>query len=635
MDNQDREATFLYKLMAPVRKLRELYSLIVGEDDRLRSDQGIGTKIGALLTLPFRLAFAFIVFMVQAWTTSRNGFSFLRGFPAAFVITGFVLAAVFLTTLKDRIVGGNVARYLHAQEEFPDKPEYAEGFIRKAVELEPEDIGYKYQLGLAMERSGDLTEARAIMSSIAIGWKIDEDQLLIKEKEAETAGEKDGESLEPEFKTSLNDDVARMIYDVDVNQIVSSAHLWLANDALRSDDFSDLTDMERFDRAREEYEVALRVNDGSRRAMAGLSKYWEYRSKEAEDEEGRLKHLNQAESYLDNAINGAGKFEEMLQILYMPGQIRILKEAGREQEARRALSGYSESVGRIARRIPDQLQIWISLVKCSAILGEYDQGEAFLNEGLEYATDPQIRNDLNILKANVYLLKANDYKDLTIKENYINRLNSLCRAVKASPSQPASYDGLMDYMLNDESTEASALWMRECLTDDCPFPAIVHVLLGFQDIADGDFPMAQQRWQMAELHFALSQYLVNNLVEAYTRKKDADLDNVRDILTVAMQMFPDQAVYYQTRGRLNARAGKFEEAIADYQIAIDRDPAMIRTRVGLVEAYRALDMHDKARELLADLRSNPGTHKMFVQRQLDEFLKQQGEVDRILNNEEE
>ncbi|MEM7455445.1 MAG: tetratricopeptide repeat protein, partial [Planctomycetota bacterium] len=97
------------------------------------------------------------------------------------------------------------------------------------------------------------------------------------------------------------------------------------------------------------------------------------------------------------------------------------------------------------------------------------------------------------------------------------------------------------------------------------------------------------------------------------------------------QMFPEQPVYYQTRGRLRIRSENYEQALPDFEQALAYEPNLVSARIGMVEAYRGLEQHDKAREQLDIIRSTPSGLNEFLQLQLDMFLEEQARFDEVLD----
>ena len=81
-------------LFSPFTAVRDWFADALTGDDSIRDpDGGAMSSVVSVLTLPFRLLFAFAVFMVQAWTTSRKGRAFILGVPAVGVAT--VCATLF------------------------------------------------------------------------------------------------------------------------------------------------------------------------------------------------------------------------------------------------------------------------------------------------------------------------------------------------------------------------------------------------------------------------------------------------------------------------------------------------------------------------------------------------------------
>ena len=84
-------------LFYPYDVVREWFADALSGDDRIRDhDGGAMSSVVSVLTLPFRLLFAFLVFMVQAWTTSRRGRAFILGIPA--VATVVLCSTLFWVT---------------------------------------------------------------------------------------------------------------------------------------------------------------------------------------------------------------------------------------------------------------------------------------------------------------------------------------------------------------------------------------------------------------------------------------------------------------------------------------------------------------------------------------------------------
>ena len=149
----DRDgATFFQRMLAPLSTARELISDAVFGGDGIRT--GERNPVIAALTFPIRFLWAFLVFMVQAWTTSRSGLAFIKGLPA---MGCFALAPAlaYLFTAYDRPVSMVPAVVNHAKyaESGEDNPA-AVMFARKLVEIRPKEAQFKYMLAEDLARDG-------------------------------------------------------------------------------------------------------------------------------------------------------------------------------------------------------------------------------------------------------------------------------------------------------------------------------------------------------------------------------------------------------------------------------------------------------------------------------------------------
>ena len=135
-------------LSAPWRTLRRFVRDLVEADERLRDTESWSSRLLAVITLPARLLWGFILFMVHAWASSREGFAFLRGLPALAVAGGFFVALVLADFVYNeaRMVAANTGYYQYHAQKSPQHPEWSEMFARKLTEIKPEDPLQKFLL---------------------------------------------------------------------------------------------------------------------------------------------------------------------------------------------------------------------------------------------------------------------------------------------------------------------------------------------------------------------------------------------------------------------------------------------------------------------------------------------------------
>ena len=139
-------------LLSPFHAVRDSISESLSADKRY--SDGESSTVVKVLLFPLKLVWGFLVFMVQAWTTSRNGLAFLRGFPAFAILAGTPIMIWGFINYQNAISLGPTSGYrkMHLSNESYD---YAAMFAKKMVELKPESKQFKFYLANDLSRAGD------------------------------------------------------------------------------------------------------------------------------------------------------------------------------------------------------------------------------------------------------------------------------------------------------------------------------------------------------------------------------------------------------------------------------------------------------------------------------------------------
>ena len=557
MPRNDFESfSILNLLRSPFRKLAELAS----DDGRIRADRSPGEVVVGVITFPFRFVYAVLVFLVQAWTTSRNGFAFIRGIPALAIFAA-AAAIVWAGWVSDwfgrKLVAQASRNYrLHATKD-PDNPEYAEMFAEKLVEMRPHEERWKYQLALAREQAGNLDSAKLIMNSLAPV----EDQ--------NGNGELDeGEDLNGDGEISPG--------NVD-------AQVWLGNYYLTSAETESLPEEERFAKARLHYDLALAADPENLMALLRTSEIL----RRQDDVVGAME-------YLDRLARAQPDRMTLIQVSAIPELIRLHKEQGQENQALGRMKSAVLRLKPIARRFADNFEIWRVLVRSAMLVDDYTEAEELIKLGLQFAKNEETRQKLVKLSSDVYTAKADQYENLDDQEQYRNRLFQLCEAVKTNPFSSPVYERLIEYAVPANDPENKAIWLRDAILG-CPNPAVIHVILGMQEIADGNFLQGQKHWRIADQQSQIAQLAVNQLIAVSFRGDTEFFENTGDMITVAIEMFPEQFLLYHTQGRFLCRKGEFEAAVEPLRHAVSNMASFIPARIELVDALRELGREEEAK----------------------------------------
>lgn len=559
-------------LTGPFRMVIRSLMDLVDRDDAMHVDQSPFSRGLAWLTLPFRLLWGFLVFMVQAWPPSRSGVAFLKGGPAVLGLGVFsvgLLTADLLMTEARRI--GTTQGYLAYQvSNSPDQPEYAMIFAEKLVELKPDNPEHLYQLGLAYDRLDNAVKANDIMSFIAFD-------------------NRPGYAL---------------------------AHVWRSQFYLRSKLVKlDLESREEL--ARKHLGLAVEVSPDSQAANFDLAQL--YLSQAARMEKGSAEYIAILELAIENLGTVADGNLTGIRLMAVPQMVELQLELGKDDDARRRLNNEIITLQTIARRRPDIYEIWFAMIKCAILLKDYPEAVRIVSQGIQLANDNETKRKIYQLASHIYVEKSGDFTDMSNRTQYRNRLNSLCEAIRLNQTNRIVYLKMLDFIgkkrtaepIVDQSTKnkqqdsvagrridfsgANDLWLNDSIVG-CPAPGVVHALLGMREISKGNVSEGEKHWRMAEQQFQRTQFVINNLIDVAAKERPDEFSNILDMVTLGIELFPDQPVFYQTRGVFLLNQGKIDEAIKDLVYASEQLPSMISLHKYLITCYEKLGDDQKALE---------------------------------------
>ncbi len=308
--------------------------------------------------------------------------------------------------------------------------------------------------------------------------------------------------------------------------------------------------------------------------------------------------LGKASYYLAQVVDQ--EWTSLLQLKVIPKLVDIQQKLGEEDKAKQMLKVNMQKISSISRRMPDLFEVWVILVQCATMLKDFDQAEQIINEAYQSAKSAEVRENLVNLLASVQIMQADEVTSIENKESYQERLFALCEAIKTNPRSREAYTRLIEFAAPDTLPNEKAQWLRESVIG-CPNPAVIHVILGMQDIKAGDFVQGQKHWRIADEQFDLSQFIVNNMIELAVTDKPEVFGNLLDMITVAMELFPEQAALYQTRGLYYKNQQQFPEAIKDLAYVAEKMPSLISARNLLKECYLATNDQENAQKVQMEI----------------------------------
>jgi tetratricopeptide (TPR) repeat protein len=578
-------------LFAPFRAVRDWVGDAISGDDGIRDRDGF--NIVKLLTLPFRLLWGFFVFMVQAWTTSRNGIAFLRGLPAfgILIFTPFLLW-VFSNYERQISLGPTLGYHtMHSRNKAWDE---AQMFALKLVELRPEDKQYKFMLAENLDRLGDNGEATRIMRYLAGSTDIGSDD--IPGETGTPLNEADGGGVETPTRLTEDEDADR------APEKFAEAHVWLSQQLIRKQRVEGY-DESRNQLAMDHLRAAIDVDPENIRAKVSLVDLYMTRAKALDPEKERRPDMDpetQKRKFEQNlrlareslvSLTAFQNFSRMEQVLAMPQLIDVCQRLGDEQGARRALTDASTKVVRIARLNPDIYEIWFSLVQCAVTLQDYERANEFIRTGYQNVKTPETRQKMMQLASLVYIKNADDFIDISTEDSYRNRLFALCKAIGTNPRDVRIYDRLVDYIDVGLDEEKHDVWLRNSILD-CPIPGVVHILIGVRELLRGDVVAGKTSWDIAQHQFGTTEFVIHRLLSVSIKKRPDFGEG--DLLDTALLLFPDQYMLYETRGAIKKNSMQYEDAVKDFEIVIEKVPDLITVHKHLKDCYEQLGNTSKS-----------------------------------------
>ena len=570
-------------LTYPFRAVAEFFGEFFERNDSISEDLPFWLRVVAFLTFPFRFFWGFLVFMVQAWPPSRSGFAFLRGAPAmlglALFVGGYLTADLFFN--EARRIGSTAGYLAHHMENSPEFPEYSMMFAEKLAEIKPDDPNHVYQLALAYERTGNVVKANDAMSSIAFD---------------EHAG-------------------------------FPLAHVWRSQYYLRSD-LIDMAEEGREELARKHLAFAVDAAEDNIVANYDLAQlFLRQANRMDKGSEEYNKNLELAIEKLDLVADGGLTF---LRLKAIPEIVELQMELGRDELARKILNREIIMLRSFARKQPEVLDFWRVMMRCAILLKDFPRAFEIAEEALLLNDDRQKQQEIRQLAAQIFIEKSSEFKNMSDRDEYRNRINALCQSIGLNQQNRVVYLKLLDFigtkkpadMTNSQTTGieqrldfsgANDLWLGDSIIES-PVPGVIHALLGMREISNGNVDKGETHWQMAEKQFLFTQVVIKNLIDVAAKERPNEFSNMLDMITLGIELFPDQPGYYQTRGVYLMNQNRIEDAIKDLIFASEKLPNTLSLQKYLVECYEKLGDDEK---------------RLKHERLLNEMLDELSAIDRL------
>jgi tetratricopeptide (TPR) repeat protein len=258
-----------------------------------------------------------------------------------------------------------------------------------------------------------------------------------------------------------------------------------------------------------------------------------------------------------------------------------------KESADRAISHYSESFGK--KDEPDQSRI--SAAEAYIQTKNFDEAIKVLQDGLRLREDrPMLRRALSNVYRYMYRSQLVKTESGQIKAN----LGMLNAAMLADPTNPAVGEEIaMLQNLGVTADEAMIQSLKKQLATGGA-TAVTHLLLGNSYMNKEDMNKATFHWQLALGQDPNLVLAMNNLAIVYSMYDPPKLDEAHQLIDRAIELSRGDAEFLDSKGEIFMRSGRFEEAIAYFEKALQADQTRISTREKLVSCYEKMGMMDLA-----------------------------------------
>ncbi len=90
--------------------------------------------------------------------------------------------------------------------------------------------------------------------------------------------------------------------------------------------------------------------------------------------------------------------------------------------------------------------------------------------------------------------------------------------------------------------------------------------------------------------------MINNLIDTAANDYPDDFPEILDMVSLAIELFPDQSLLYQTRGIYFMKQQQYQDAAVDLEHALEKSPNMVSLHKYLIDCYEELNQPDRVTE---------------------------------------
>lgn len=309
---------------------------------------------------------------------------------------------------------------------------------------------------------------------------------------------------------------------------------------------------------------------------------------------------------LSDLLISRGEFDEAHSVLQPLSQdhfeiaFRVVKLdslLGRNDRARERAEPLVRTLQSYLRKQPQNLVIRI---RCASLLGLLDRTSdavSTLRDGLVYASTDGQQRLLKRLLVDAILARvaAISYGDASAND-LVMRFGMLDDAQRMDESGSKTHEAII------KTLEASMAFYtpevieaRSRILENLP-PDIARFVEGTAALQSGNIQEGKQLLDADIEKDAKSPGLLNNLAHAILIEESPDFEKALTYSNAAVKVLPNHPYLRETRGQILFRMGRYHEAMADLELALEAEELRAGIRVNLASTYENIGMPEKAAE---------------------------------------
>lgn len=286
----------------------------------------------------------------------------------------------------------------------------------------------------------------------------------------------------------------------------------------------------------------------------------------------------------------------------------LARQLGEVDAAERYATTALQRVVEMQKDDPTNALLAMSIARNEIFLERHSDAIRTLKRSIDVAKTPEERRMLTQGLGDAIVAYVNYIEKSptnTVKER-LRVLQMLDAAVKIAPNNPRVVTMVADHVLGSlDEDDDKIVSVREALITGSP-TGIAHFIKGTSALMKKDQAMAELHLEKAVEQLPRSGAILNNLAVALAMKEEPDFEKALQVSNAAIENVPSPTPhFFETRGQILFRMGRFREAISDLERALIERSLAQKAHQMLADCYDKVgdaelaEGHRKAAEKLA------------------------------------